>query len=466
MKKTIVCLAALLAAPFVHANLAENSGFGSRTAALGGAGASWGSGAYSAYSNPAELSADGFDREPLQFSWALVYLNPTFTPIKNVVVENDYVSDQTRSADVDTSYRNTFGQAIGLSYRMSDTSSLQPTVGAIAFLPIEQIAYADTGEVFIPEYVLHRSRTQRPQFGFSGSLKLASNWSLGVGVAIIYSITGNGTIFLNTTPGKPSVMRISASMKPRPLPYAGFFYASDSNETTLGIVARAPATSPNEYTVNSSARAFGDLAALDFNFKATSALYYDPLSIEVGVSQELTPSTRIVGQIEYQRWSAFEAPSLKIENPSTGNCDDEGGGSCTGGITISPSINPSFAFRDLWIPRLGVEHALTDRVTLRGGYFYRGGILDEAQLAGAGNTLDPPRHALSAGIGWKFDRFLHLDAPFILDLHAQFQKLMAQTITKSAGNEAGTDGSQKIGAPGYEAGGTIIGGGATLSWNF
>ncbi len=467
----LTAISASFLLPSAEANIAENTGFGSRTTALAGAGASWGAGPFSTYSNPAELSAFSASElvstqksPPLQASWGLVFLTPQFKSIQNVVLENNYVSDKTpaRSGDVDTSYRDTFGQAFALSYRLSEGPS-RLTVGLTGFIPINQLAYADTGETYIPEYVLERSRTQRPQFAAAGGMQITRAWSLGAGVGIGFALTGNGSVFLNTDPNKPSTMRFSASMKPKALPYAGLLYHSAKDELTAGLVFRAPVSSPNEYTLNSGARAFGNLAALDFNFKADSALYYDPLSIELGGSYAVLQRTRIVAQLEYQRWSNFEPPALSIQNPQTGACTGTG---CSGGIQISPSKNPSFNFNDTWVPRLGVEHQLNDDQTFRFGYFYRPGIIDPSQLSGAGNLLDPPRHAFSAGFGWRFHHFLHLDTPFTLDVDAQFQTLQTQTITKSAGNEAGTSSDQKIGAPGYQAGGKIFGGGLTLSWAF
>ncbi len=471
MRRPLISLLLLALISTAEANIAENSGFGSRTTALAGAGVAWGSGPFSTYSNPAALGAFSASElvatqksPPLQASWGLIFLTPQFKAIQGVVLENNYVSDKSpaRSGDVDTSYRNTLGQAFALSYRLSEGPT-RLTVGFSGFIPIEQLAYADTGETYIPEYVLQRSRTQRPQFAGAAGMQLSEHWSMGAGVEIGFALTGNGSVFLNTDPNKPSTMRFSASMKPKALPYAGILFHSNKDKLTGGLVVRAPLSSPNEYTLNSSARAFGNLAALDFNFKADSALYYDPLSIELGGSYAVLARTRVVAQLEYQRWSNFQPPALNIQNPQTGTCT---GGGCSGGIQISPSNNPSFNFNDTWVPRLGVEHQLNDEQTFRLGYFYRPGIIDPSQLSGAGNLLDPARHAFSAGFGWRFHQFLHLDTPFTLDIDAQFQVLQTQTISKSAGNEAGTPGDPKIGSPGYQAGGKIFGGGLTLSWAF
>src|SRR5438876_929077 len=97
-----------------HANIGEAYGFGSRSASLAGATNSWGSEAYAAYGNPAALALR--DAEPgkrLKLGYGWIYIQPTFTPITNVVTQNDFNSDTPAgtgtTGTVDTSYRPTFG---------------------------------------------------------------------------------------------------------------------------------------------------------------------------------------------------------------------------------------------------------------------------------------------------------------------------------------------------------------------
>jgi 16S rRNA (adenine1518-N6/adenine1519-N6)-dimethyltransferase len=439
------------------AHLAENTGLGSTTAALGGAGVAWGAGPFAVYSNPAALASGSSGESPLRLSWGLVFQTPRFEPISGVVVENQTVSDQTRSGTVDVSYRDTLSQLIGASYRLWK-SGAELTVGLNAAIPVDPLAAIDTGESFVPEYFLHRARNHRPSFHLAGGARLAGGWSFGAGLGLSYKMTGNSSIFLNTAEQKPSTLRLSASLKPRVIPYAGFFYQTGDGGLTAGAVARLPASSPAELTVNSSARTFGNLAALDFSFRASSALYYDPLAVELGGSLRTWTGGRALVQLEYQRWRDFEAPALAIQSPETSQCT---GGGC--GIVISPSRNPEFRLSDTWTPRLGWEQPWGNS-TWRAGYFFRPGTVSAARLSGAGNYLDPSRHSVSLGFGHQFRRFLHLAADWRFDAHGQLQLLTGQTITKTAGNESGDLSDSKIGAPGYRTGGRILGASVTLSF--
>jgi long-subunit fatty acid transport protein len=264
-------------------------------------------------------------------------------------------------------------------------------------------------------------------------------------------------------------MRFSASLKPKVAPQFGFLYTSavdtpeEQPRLTLGAVVRMPVASDNALYLQSGARAFGSFAALDFDFNSISSLFYDPLSIELGATFAETSAWRTYVQLEYQAWSAFQAPALFIQNPANESC---GGQPC--GVNISPGQNPSFPYRDIIVPRIG-EEFVTGRLTLRLGYAYRQGIINDSGVgtSGAGNYLDPSKHIFTAGAGYHFLHFLNFEVPCDLDLNLAYQALITEHVTKTPGDENGTGtGDQKIGAPGYDAGGSVYGGGLTLTLAF
>ena len=449
--------AAAILFPFAaHANIGDLYGFGSRSAALAAASAASGFDAYAAYSNPASLSAPSEKRMSIGFG--ILAMTPVFTPIQNVVVENNYVSDKSTDqiSDVNTDYRDTFGQVLGLSYLL-DPEWHRLGFGLSAFIPLNQIAYLDSGEVFAPEYFMSRSRTQRPQFIFGLSAQLTDWLSFGVGAQLAYSMTANGNVFLQTDTTKPSSMRLGASLKPKLGPHLGFLFTPDPSFSG-GLVVRFPVRSGNDVNFNSSVHLTSFLPALAVNFVGSSALFYDPLTIEAGTSWEYSRDRRLYLQADYEAWSKYETPALNISNPTIDDCQ---GSPCSSpGFTVSPSNNPRYNFQDIVIPRIAHEWTFGTTV-LRGGYAYRPSVLKDVSN-GAGNYLDPPRHQLSAGLGLGFKHFLHFETPCSLDFHLAYQQLVTQTITKTPGNEAGSSGD-KIGSPGYEAGGKIYGGGVSLS---
>lgn len=448
--------------PRAQANIGEAYGFSSRSASLSGAGAAWGFDGFASYTNPAGLPAvserapDGTRR--IAVSYSLLYMAPSFLPIDGVVVENNYTSavNEPRSGSVDTEYRPTLGQALGVSLRLGPDSPL--VLGVTAYLPLQQIAYLDTGEILHPEYVLYRARTQRPQFALALGTSLSPAFSIGAGILAGYSLTSSATLYLQTVSDKPSNMRFSASLKPKAAPYLGVLYASPSKEFSLGTVFRLPISPDNLMTVKTGAN-LGGFHPFDINLTGLSALYYDPMTLEIGASWQHSSQARFYAQADYQFWSRFRAPALDIQG-----CDPSSQPT-TCGITISNGSSPAYSYRNILVARFG-EEIRWGGLTYRLGYGYRPSFLRDLPND-AGNYLDPPRHMVNGGIGLTFERFIGFETPLQLDLHLSWHPLVKQRIQKNPGDEAGNgSGDAKIGAPGYDAGGKILGGGVSLNWVF
>ncbi len=407
----------------------------------------------SVYQNPASLSQgnnQNYPAEKLSFHWSIVYMTPDFEKINNVIVENNYTSDQIRFSNVDTDYPNTIGQTVGMAYEFKK-SPLHWSFGVLAFLPLDELALIDSGETFIPEYVLHRSRNQKPELNLGTGIRPTENLTLGLGIHLGSALTSNTTIYLQTDSTKVSTMRIAASLKTKASPFLGAQYVL-SDRWTTGLVLRAPLSQNEKINVQASTRAIGTVAALNFNFPAIATMYYEPWSAELGNRIRLGSRDELFLQLDYQAWSRFRAPALIIGTPNTE----------LGGIQFSPSNNPAFEYRDIWVPRVGYEKKW-DTTLIRWGYTYRPSILKNPPT-GAGNYLDPSEHRISAGMGFEFPHFLDFDAPCRIDFHLAYHQLVKQTIVKTPGDETGAGvGNQKIGAPGFEAGGHIWGGGLTLN---
>jgi hypothetical protein len=436
-------------------------GFGSRTASLAGAGAAWGSDAFSAYANPAALSDAA--KKKLQLSYGWLFMDPSFKPIQGITIENDFTSDQVRTGDVVDDYRSLLGQTIGAAALLApDWHHL--TAGITLFAPFDPLGAIDTGETYIPEYVLYRSRNQRPliELGLSG--KITPRLSAGIGLHIGYAITANGIAFLQTNTGTTSTMRVSASLKPKTSPNFAWLWqsetaASETGSWTLGQVIRMPHDAQATLSFSSGARAFGSLAALDLRFGASSALFYDPLSIETGFSWHHSPQKRLILQLDFQNWANFERPALQIAGQDT--CSKTNPGDPCSPLLVNPTTLPALNLRNTFTPRIA-EEIQFEKTTLRLGYSFHPSIFTKAP-SGSGNYLDPDKHNASLGYGWKFPSFLGWNTPAALDVHGSYQFLVSQQVTKTANDEAGTAGKTKIGAPGYTAGGNLWGGGATLT---
>jgi hypothetical protein len=454
-------LLALLAFALVagaEASIADRYGLTSESAALGGARA--GAGEFSSASsveNPSQLSLDPAGPGRVRFHWGVLYSAPRFADIRGVVVANAVNSDTSAGAedvrDVDTTYPVTFGQSVGFSIQ-SARSERRWGFGAVAYLPLDRLALVDSGQPYEPEYVLHRS-TQRPDFRFAFSGLLSSELAFGAGLAIGTKLDSSTTVFLNQGAGTSSWMRISASLKTKATPYLGLSWkASDS--LRLGLNWRFASSQPETLNVRATARAIGNVSALDFSYPAISTMYYDPATLEVGGKWDYAGGRALYFQADWQRWSSFESPALVIQDPWTSSCT---GGGC-GGVDFSPGRDLSRPTRDLVVPRIGHSWSIGDG-ELRAGYLYRPGIYRDLPI-GAGNTLDPDEHRWSAGYGAAFDSFFAFDAPGRLDFHASWSLYPKARVEKSPGDENGATPGRKVGDPGYDVGGHEWGGGLTL----
>ena len=282
---------------------------------------------------------------------------------------------------------------------------------------------------------------------------------LGGGIHGAFSVTGNGSVFLNTQSNSTSSMRIAVSMMPKLAPYFGAYYAPKESPLIASAVFRTPVSFDNSFAFSSSARVFGPLPGVDFNFLAVSVLFYDPMALELGVSYKPSSRIKAVAQLDYQIWNRFQPPALLISQPQT---TAKG----TGSFSIAAGSVPAFNYINIIVPRGGVEVSFSDRATLRVGYYYRPSIIDSA-LDGPGNYLDPAKHAFNLGFGLKIPQFLTLQNPLNIDFSFTYQLLQSFSVTKSAGsNEAGVTTDEKIGYPGYDVGGNMIGGGVSLSLAF
>jgi hypothetical protein len=466
----LVALLATGAPAAARASVADTFGLGSRSAALGGATVGGGSDGYAAWQNPAGLP-EGPSR--LRLSYGLFYAKADFTDIRGIVLRNDtFTSDRLDRGDVREDYRANFGQSLGLALELLPEAG-HLTAGLTAYLPLNQVAYLDTGETFVPEYFMYRARTQRPTFDFALGAEPHTRLSVGLGMRVGFGVTGNANLFLQTdtsgagTAGSSSTARLITSAKPTAAPFAGLLYRSRDPrdpsgasakplDHTLGLVVRLPVSNEVRIATSTAAAVFGGAPGININFNASSMAYYDPWSFELGGTLRATSWLTTYAQLDYQLWGRYREPALRI-----------GDSECTSvgcGVEIVPTRNPSVSFRHAPTARLGFEADVSDRWSVRLGGHYRPSIRRGLPV-GAGNLLDPPRGTLALGTGHRVRGFLDFDTPYRIDAHVSASVLGRQAITKTANDENGDPG-EKVGSPGYTAGGIILGGGVSLSLAF
>lgn len=442
--------------PNAHANIAESYGFGSVHSGLAGSStAAWGFDSYSAYNNPAALAARSQGPRLILGASALAMI-PKFNAIDGITTTNTYIADSNNSGNVTQDYKGAIGQSLGLSLRLFP-NLLNLSLGLTAFLPLEQTAYMDTGETFVPEYFLYRSRLQRPQIDFGLGVKLPGPldaFHLGIGLHLGFAIEGSAVVYMTTDTSKVSTMRFATALKPKAAPVFSLLYAPKEEDSfiTGGLVVRLPVDSSVSMILRSAARAIPNVPALDLNFLASSSIFYDPLTVEFGGSIQEGRHFRTHLQLEFQNWHAYKVPALLVQDPTNVGCSNP---AC--GLRIADGWIPAYPFRNIWVPRIGQEFLWND-LTARAGYAYRASILP-TPVTGAGNYIDPSKHIITFGAGYHFRNVAQSKIDVKVDAHFAYHALIKQDVTKTPGNERDTGTDSKVGAPGYTIGGSIYGGG-------
>jgi long-subunit fatty acid transport protein len=103
-------------------------------------------------------------------------------------------------------------------------------------------------------------------------------------------------------------------------------------------------------------------------------------------------------------------------------------------IINAQSVNPGFL--DTFVPRAGAEWRPTDRLAVRGGYYYRPTILpnqaaspDPSERQNA-LFLDSDAHVFSAGAGYAFDDPLKLARRLSLEAAVQLAVTMPRSFNQ------------------------------------
>jgi len=428
------------------ASTGETYGYGSRASALGNTMLGGIQDGYSTFYNPAANSANS----GLRLSLGVAYAKPSFLEIKDIVVGNTAVAAET--GDVLGSVKNDdyldhLGQTVGASLNFGEKWKLL-TVGLTGSLPITRLAYLDTGEAFRPEYFGYRSRTQRPQVYASMSVSPFQNFYMGTGIAISTNLAANTTLYATTNPGSVSYQRFSSTIKPGAAPYFSLY--GTPSKLIWGVTARLP----NRYTLsidtNASARVFGTQICMPLVTNSASTLYYDPLEVDLGMGLHITPQTFATLEVDWFQYKKYESPTVKVVDKGSG-------------AALLTSISNVPTMRDIFVPKLGLEHRF-EKFKARFGYAFRKSPVENNN--GPGNLIDPDKHLFSLGAGIDLKEAGMVAQNLILDLHAQYHWLVRKRVTKALGNEVGTLSQSKVGAPGYDIGGKIYSAGLSFSMAF
>jgi len=384
------------------------------------------------YSNPAHNfyvpASLAWNKKNVALSANVTHVASDFNPISNIVVKNS-----TNTSPASTSYGN-----VDTDYGTHQHSGINATVpvktygvfGLSVFTPVGSIMETNSGDAFLPEYVLYRSRFKRTQaffnFAYAWNEKLA--FSLGAQMGFQAGANVNTNAALNGT-GYGSSATAKTQVDPSLASVFSLFYKMEDSHAYFTYQQQLKSN------LESAATGFTANPPVPFDVTISSMIYFDPHIFRFGYGMDFQ-KVKFMASVEYQIWDSYETPIVRVI---------KNGGTLEGSDNFE-RVEP----RNILVERLGVRFEATDNLGLNAGFVYRPSIFSQ-DYSGAGNSLDLTTMIISGGLDYKFTL---MNIPTQLNVGGQVHLLQDETVSKSTNEEDGTSGL-KIGAPGYTAGGTV-----------
>jgi hypothetical protein len=374
------------------------------------------------------------------FSVNFAVYKPHFKKIHHIVIGNEMNTDDgvevVGAAQVPEASENLFiGNLVTPLF-----SEKGPKLGLSFYAPLDRIAESSSGDPYLPEYVMYRSRLSRSALIFN-LIKKFDKWSFSLGAYSGFQARGE-TFFIASTSGasSPSAGRVDFNAKPSLAGLASVSYQHESGVSYLGWQQQMK--SRFETTASGFTPVGG--GSLPFDLKMNSMAYYDPMTIKLG-HQFNFEDWRLFMGAQYEKWKGYQTPRLKMRQ--------------VGGVILSSGPEEKIHLENTWSPQIGVEKK-EEKFKWRLGYMYKPSPLGKSHLHGASNSLDPDAHIGTFGFGLPLTAW---GQPMEINLGYQYRLLENFKVTKTPLQENGSAG-RKLGAPGYRVGGNIQSVMIGLSW--
>jgi len=423
---------ALAASRPARASDTDQFGFGARPISMGGAFTALATDWTGAYYNPGAPAASGALSAGIGMSYA--DYNMRFDSAAGTADrETERVEPLT-------------GITLGISAPLSSDRSellnrLTFTLGA--FLPTRALVSASIETApGSPQYYLYGLRRDKITFMPSMSVRIlpfddagdGPVLSVGAGATILADLSGQFTFDLSATAARSVAADVT-------LPYDAApnvgIYFWPVNWISMGVAYRGALSLKADFDV----QIVVDGTNL-FPLQLEAVTLYQPQQIQGGVAIDPVDWLTIAADVGWYNWAAYDDVFITIR-------------------PVVPQVDTGF--KDIVIPRLGVELEPVKGWTARAGYYYQ--PTPVPSQTGATNLIDLDKHVFSLGFGWTWwtegERIVR-DAegprietvernPISIDAFVQWHHLIPDSVDKVPGSSPQTGDS-------YDASGEI--------WNF
>jgi long-chain fatty acid transport protein len=380
------------------------------------------------YYAPALLSSS--KRPSLQLSTN--YNQSSLKEINNVTVRNSVNSESSNEiGNVDTAYPALISNSLHMCLPILGEVGNKFAVSV--FTPGKNLQEMSSGDAFLPEYVMYRSRNNRTTVHLNFILPLDNGWSYSVGAFSGLQISGETEIAARYNgSGKNSTAKMKAVAKPSLSPIVSIAKRHSYGTFILTYQHQMK----NKMQIHAVGSTRDPALNFPYDFTMSSLLYFDPSTLRLGESWKIK-NGKLFTTLEYQYWKSYSPSTISIEQ--------------NGGFIVGTGNYGTTQMRNIIIPKIGYEFNVHENVIAQMGMGYRQTPI-KGDFSGAGNAIDTDSMIYSLGVLSKLNVFTKMVE---LSGSLQVHELQNKSVQKSPGNEDGNTGS-KIGSPGYEIGGSII----------
>ena len=371
--------------------------------------------------------------------------NTFFKKISNITVTNNTNSNvAATTGDVSNQYPGFYGGS--LHFALPIGYQHLGTLGLSIYTPIGNLMETNSGNPFLPEYVMYHSRYRRTSVYLNFARKWSDDlaWSVGSILGFQASAEAKTNLSLNgaaygswgqaRSKISPALGLITSIVKKFDHLQTYFSYQQEM-KSNLHVDVAGEITNPNLPIFE---------AGID------TMIFYDPHTFRLGAGYNFGDEhsgTELFGSVDYQIWSNYKTPTIFITK--------------TGGAIVSSNNYEHVKIRDTINPKLGIKIPLTARWSTGLGVAYRMTPLG-GDFSGSGNSIDSNTYIATAGLQY---RVVVWSKDVILGSSVEYQKLEKKHVVKSTGEEDGSTGP-KIGDGGYDIDGHIVALSFGIKFNF
>ncbi|MFC2075763.1 OmpP1/FadL family transporter [candidate division KSB1 bacterium] len=449
--------------PHIRADSFDTFGLGSRNKGLGGTGVALSGAGSAVYYNPAALAGLTDTELGLEYSQSFLDLtlerngpNKWWIDYINFEPDGSY-QDMIEATRPSLEAARNIPDMRGLNLVLAGPLLWRITFGLAAHIPGRTLVKQKFGPSETPYFLDYSVPSRRFSFLLGLAAEIAPYLSVGLGTSILASTEGEAVAHVPLDDANREVLFYTDyDFRTKAAPTAGLLFSA-GEKLDLGFSYRGELSmgidTQQLMITNVDVGPFRLDMPLPVRLRATTQ--FSPRRVSLGVAWR--PSERIVltGEVTQVAWSAYSPPfpdieidyseidkiALPLKHP------------------VVPEV-PDVGFKDIVVPRVGVEAGIGHGVTFRAGSFYHPSPAPAQR--GPTNIIAPDLLGLTFGIGADLNPGWIFPRPLEINFHLQGIDLIGGTIEKDESlfkdESSNSDGVQNSnpGFPGIEYDGWIF----------